>query len=90
MFNELRKDERGVIGDIIGLVLVGTIVTYVLVIFMGLMLPSVFTAIDSAVGVSLAGTVKFILGALVFFIVLGILVKIWGIATESSGSYAGQ
>jgi phosphotransferase system glucose/maltose/N-acetylglucosamine-specific IIC component len=86
MLKELRKDERGVIGDIIGLVITGVIVTYVLVIFMSMFLPDLFTVIDATVGVSLAGTVKFILGAMLFFLVLGLIVRIWGMATGNGGT----
>lgn len=73
-------------GEIVGLLLTGAIVTYFLVIFMGAILPDVFVVIDSAVGVELATSIKFLLGAMTFFVVVGLVFKAWGILTGGGSS----
>lgn len=88
---ELIQENKGagVFGEVVALVITGLIVTYFLLIFSNAFLPDVFTVIDSSVGVELGNSIKFLLGALVFFIVIGLLVKIWNVLTSGGTTYYG-
>ena len=87
---KLHNDSRGLLTDVIKLVIVGVIVVYVILIFMGAFWTPFKTALDNAVGVEQAGGIELLVGLIAFFVVLAIILKIWDIATGSGSYNSGQ